>query len=138
MKAYLKKGRLADILALIQVLALDKHAHRSENGLVEELQGSPTSASQWREVASDHPEFFRVRQRGEHIVSLTARHVLPEQEGYRPQLPTDFTHKLIQTAIELHDRELKRDQRWDFVTTAIITGAASMAGTFLAVYSGKP
>jgi len=44
LKAYLKHGRLADVLALLQVLALDKSAHRSEAGLQEELQGVPASA----------------------------------------------------------------------------------------------
>lgn len=38
---YLKDGRLADILALIQVLALDKDTHRREEGLAKELQGPP-------------------------------------------------------------------------------------------------
>ncbi len=30
---YLREGRLEDVLALIQVLALDKDSHRSEDGL---------------------------------------------------------------------------------------------------------
>lgn len=37
-------GPLGDVLALIQVLALDEHAHRSEDGLSSELQGKPRSA----------------------------------------------------------------------------------------------
>lgn len=30
---YLLPGRLADVLALVQVLAMDEHAHRSEEGV---------------------------------------------------------------------------------------------------------
>src|ERR1700731_59818 len=39
MSSYLKTGRLADVLALIQVLALDTADHRSEEGLHGELEG---------------------------------------------------------------------------------------------------
>ena len=35
---YAKQNRLSDVMALIQVLGIDEHAHRSESGLVEELQ----------------------------------------------------------------------------------------------------
>ena len=41
-RPYLKPGRLADVLALIQVLAFDPHAHRSEAGVIEKELG-PTS-----------------------------------------------------------------------------------------------
>ena len=85
LKPYLKDGRLGDVLALIQVLALDKSALRSEAGLQEELQGKPSSATEWRAVANEHPEFFRVRQHGDNQVSLTSRFVLPKEESYWPQ-----------------------------------------------------
>jgi len=42
-KSYLVPGRLQDVMALIQVLGLDEHAHRSEDGLQSELQGTPSS-----------------------------------------------------------------------------------------------
>lgn len=134
LKVYLARGRLADVLALIQVLAFDKSAHRGEAGLQEELQGTPSSATDWREVASQHPEFFRVRQRGEHVVSLIARHVLPKEGERSPQLPPEFTYKLIQTAIELHDRELKRAERWHFLITACIAAVTSVAIALIAAY----
>ena len=81
MLQYTKPGRLSDVMALIQVLALDKSAHRSEQGLQQELQGLPRSASSWTQVAKEHPEFFRVAPEGTHIVSLIARHVLPRDEN---------------------------------------------------------
>jgi len=43
-RPYTKSGRLADVLALIQVLSLDTDTRRSMEGITEELQGPPTSA----------------------------------------------------------------------------------------------
>lgn len=138
LNVYVKHGRLADVLALIQVLALDKSAHRSEAGLQEELQGIPSSSSDWRGLAREHPEFFRVRQAGENVVSLTARHVMPKQEGdLPPQLPTEFTSKLIQAAIDLHDRELKRAERWNFLVTAVIAAVAAVVVGLMTAYLKK-
>src|ERR1035438_1630867 len=85
-RQYLIADRLSDVMALIQVLALDQNTHRSEEGLNAELQGPPSSAPTWRELAKEHPEFFRVRKEGKNVVSLLARHVLPEVNGGRPQL----------------------------------------------------
>lgn len=91
--SYLAEGRLADVLALIQVLALDEKTHRSEDGLASELQGPPRSAQKWPQIAERHPEFFRVRPLGEHRVSLVARHVAPSEEDSHPPLSTDYTSK---------------------------------------------
>ena len=90
-RQYLNPSRLADVLGLIQVLALDDNTHRSEEGLRSELQGSPKSGASWTEIARAHPEFFRVRPEGEHVVSLIARHVLPKNELGVRQLTSDFT-----------------------------------------------
>ncbi len=59
---YLKNGRLPEVLALIQVLAYDKITNRSEQGLSDELQSSPSRESTWVDLAKHHPEFFRVRE----------------------------------------------------------------------------
>ena len=75
-KQYLNPSRLADVLALIQVLALAEKVYRGDDGLEEEL-GQPKSARSWSEVARAHPEFFRVHPQVEHQVkhpvSLIAR-----------------------------------------------------------------
>jgi hypothetical protein len=99
-------------MALIQVLALDKHSHRSEDGLKEELQGKPHSSETWTKIAKQHPEFFRIRETGTHKVSLVARHVLPINEDGTRKLPSDFVGKLLQAAIEIHDRQMDRAQLW--------------------------
>ena len=124
-KQYLNPSRLADVLALIQVLALDEHAHRSEEGLKNELQGGPRSRGSWTQIASAHPEFFRVSPEGTHVVSLVARHVLPKDESGARKLPSDFAGQLIATAVDLHDRQIKRSERWTYLVpiwVALITG----------------
>ena len=52
--SYLENNRLSDILALIQVLSLDKFAHRREKTLQGELQGLPLSSRTWENVAKEH------------------------------------------------------------------------------------
>ena len=74
-RQYATPERLSDVMALIQVLALDKDAHRSESGLKGELQVLPRSAPTWTEVAQGHPEFFRVQTGRDHPISLVLRHV---------------------------------------------------------------
>lgn len=128
---YLTGERLADILALIQVLALDEYPHRSEEKLQVELQGKPKSAEAWASLAREHPEFFRVRVEAEHPVSLIARHVLPKDTQGNRTLPSDYTAKLMQLAVELHDRQLRRVQAWQaFVPllVAVVAGAISLVG----------
>jgi hypothetical protein len=123
-----------DILALIQVLALDQHSHRSEAGLREELQGSPQSADSWTDVARRHPEFFRVRPTGENIVSLLARHISIPSAGGRPPLELSYVQELVKAAISLHDRALAQSYRHIMVPLVgvIIGGLLTLLGTFLA------
>lgn len=127
---YTKSNRLADVLALIQVLALDKSAHRSEKGMTEELQGAPRSGAglTWYAVAGEHPEFFRVDPHSEHGLSLAARHVLPHEHGQDiPQLAPEFTSALLQTAITLHDRQVNKAEWWK---SLIPLWAALLGGIF--------
>jgi len=136
-RPYLKPSRLADLFALIQVLALDEHSHRSENGLRTALQGEPASGSAWTSVASDHPEFFRVRPSGEHTVSLLSRHVLRPGEHGRSPLPADYVHELLRAAMDMHDRELATARRWhDWmpVIGTVVGGVMSLLGTMLTLW----
>lgn len=131
---YLKPNRLADVLSLIQVLALDENSHRSEDGLQEALQGTPRSGSVWTEVASQHPELFRVRAEGTHRISLVARHVTPKNVQGLRTLPADYAANLQQLAIELHDREVRRVQSWHVyipIAVAVTAGVFTMFGIFL-------
>jgi hypothetical protein len=45
--SYLKPGRLADVMTMIQVLAFDPTARRSADGLEKQLANDPVSAASW-------------------------------------------------------------------------------------------
>jgi hypothetical protein len=130
--SYTKRDRLADVLALIQVLALDHAAHRSEGavgqgGIADELQGPPRSAETWFALAGEHPEFFRVNPGSEHGLSLAARHVLPrDKDQTKPTLSPEFTSTLLQTAITLHDRQVSRADFWKSLLPSLIAGALAI------------
>ena len=117
-------------MALIQVLSLDDDAHRSESGLSDELQEEPKSANTWTDVASEHPEFFRVRSKGTNKVSLISRHVIPRNEREkRPPLEPELMGKLLAVAVDIHDRQIARAHRWQAyvpigvpILVAMITG----------------
>ena len=126
---YLKAGRLADVLALIQVLALDEHAVRREVGVTREIQGAPTSGADWYAVAKDHREFFRVKPDTEHGLSLVARYVLTETDGKRPALEPSFVAALFQTAITLHDRAVSKAEWWKAWMPLLAALIGSIFGT---------
>ncbi len=131
---YIIPERLADVMALIQVLALHKYRHRSDKGLSETMQGSPCSASTWKEIAQQHPEFFRVNDQERLGVSLVSRHVLPKDEDGKRELPTGFISMLLQTAITLHDRQLDRAQHLRAYIPIVVTvtaGVFTIFGIFL-------
>ncbi len=125
---YLREGRLEDVMALIQVLALDKDSHRSEEGLKSELPASPSSSESWLQLAKEHHEFFRVVERKNNPISLVTRHVSEDAGEKRPPLSPEHTQALLNSAIELHDRQIRRSQRWTVlipIWVAVIGGAVA-------------
>jgi len=142
MSRYGSPETLADVMALIQVLAqAHNRAIRSETGLVEELQGKPTSKNVdgWVALARSHPEFFRVNIDSEDKtprVSLIARHVLANNDqGKRPALSQEATSMLLELAISLHDRERATQEAlkaWVLpIAVAIIVGLFGLANVIL-------
>lgn len=126
---YLIDGRLEDVLALIQVLALDKDSHRSEDGLRSELPERPNSSESWLQLAKEHQEFFRVVEGKKHPISLVTRHVSEEAGEKRPPLSPENTQALLNSAIELHDRQIRRSHRWTVlipIWVAVIGSAAAV------------
>lgn len=128
-KYYLKSNRLSEILALIQVLAFDKEAHRRESELKEELQRGPDSANSWAELAMEHRELFRVNKdklvNDGPAISLVARHVTEKNEKDIRQLHPDIAKKLMETAIELHKMQKERADFWKVwipVIAVLVTG----------------
>ena len=129
-KAYLIPGRLEDVLALIQVLALAPQVWRNEGGLKDDLQGGdPTSlgAATWLEVARQHREFFRVTDAK---VSLLSRHVTGSVEGERTLKP-EFVQTLFETAVKIHDTQLQRRRLRTLLWTGL--GGILLSSTFSAV-----
>src|SRR5260221_7386659 len=104
---YLQDGRLTDVLALMQLLALYHFSSRSENALVQTL-GLPGSAVSWTEVATKHPEFFRVKEPSDYPVCLLARHAIIRDHGNSPGLPEGFLDTIMTAATGLHDRQSQR------------------------------
>jgi hypothetical protein len=106
-KAYLRSGRLADILSLIQVLAYGEFAKRTHAGLNTQLRRGPLTANTWTEIGQQHPELFRVLEAEKHhskqeTVALISRLVQPgnpaESENEPPKsipLTPDQTGKLM-------------------------------------------
>lgn len=127
---YTKTHRLADVLALLQVLSIDEQPYRTEDGLREELQGDPKSAKVWFQVAREHPEFFRVNE-VKNTASLLARHATPKEDG-KKTLEMDFIRTLMQTAVDMHDREAVRTERafqlFRTVLGGIVGGFLTVAG----------
>ncbi|MCR5863553.1 hypothetical protein LRS05_16130 [Flavobacterium sp. J372] len=132
-RPYLQEGRLADIIALIQVLALDKRGHRGENGLREELNGKPKSAESWTNIAISHPEFFRADQTVEYGISLIARHVIDRNEKGVRDVPLELIKKLIEIAIELHDRQKERADRWKIWLPVIVVIVAGLINVIVTI-----
>lgn len=121
-------GRLADVLALVQVLAFDEYAHRSPGKLEQELQGPPRSADNWADVARSHLELFRFDPKAEHSVSLITRHVSNVAGNARAPLSNEYTRSLLSLAVELHDRQLKRERAWE----ALVPVAVALVGALVA------
>lgn len=144
--SYLIEGRLSDVLALIQVLALSPKTKRSEGGLLEELQGNPTSAESWIEIGLQHREFFRVKPEGKKRahVSLIARNTqdpVENEDGdeVRPLLSADTTAKLMQLAVDLHAKQVQSSEAWRTVlipiVIAVLAAVASISAAFISAQS---
>jgi hypothetical protein len=128
----IRKHRIQDVLALIQLLALHQYSHRSENGLAKDTQGAPRSATSWTELAGQHPELFRVDPSAEHKISLIARHAISGDSplAERSKLAVELTR----IAVDLHDRQERQAQRWQALVplaSAAITAAVGLAIAWL-------
>ena len=132
-RPYLIENRLADVIALIQVLALDKFAHRSESALIKELKTTPKSTKLWKNVALGHPEFFRVAEDKEESISLIARHTQPinNSSSSYEKLSPEHMVELIKTSIKLYDSQLESSRAWTFW----IPLAGALVGAFGGVFA---
>jgi hypothetical protein len=136
-KLYRKPNRLADVFALIQVLAFDSKAKRSVNGIESELQGKPQSAESWKDIVLEHPEFFRFNKKeyaesGDegNAICLIVRHVT------NAILTSEMTTKFFETAIELHDKEHERADRWK-VWLPLLIAIITVVSSFIIQYTNS-
>ena len=139
-KSYRKEGRLAEVLALIQVLSYDKIASRSEAGLSYELQSTPATHSSWIALAKEHTEFFRVREgtddedgEKKDLISLVSRFVQPKIPGTnnRSPLETSVVNKLMEIAVDTHDRQSERRDRFWKLYVPIIMALIALSSKVL-------
>lgn len=139
--SYKKDGRLGEVLALIQVLAYDEISTRTEGGIAKELTPKPASAKSWIALAQLHPELFRVGldKKGQLRASLVSRFVLtldgPDEENQRrPMLDHGIVNKLMDVALDLHDKELVRAQRWQPVIPIVVALISSATLIAIAIF----
>jgi hypothetical protein len=136
-------------MALIQILAFDPSARRSSEGLEKQLSRGPLSAETWAGIAHLHPEFFRVlegKPGQRESISLVARFVLeavPNAAGEpkAPPLSAEVTSTLMNLAVQLHDREVQRRDRWKNVivpvVVAIVAAAASITAAVISTSKAR-
>jgi hypothetical protein len=138
---YLKNsGRLADLLAAIQVLGAFEFAARDIEKWERRLGRKPKSANDWKDVFLDHPEFFtcdddqkialvwrrsftrdydtenKCAVLGEELVAMKKAERVKGAAGRisRKPLDTGQIELLCNLAIHLHEREIqhKQEKRW--------------------------
>ena len=139
-REYLNPGRLLDVLTLIQLLGYGPDISWTAFSICAELQDvdekrqPPESRVQhWATVARSHPEFFRVSGKGISI-SLIARFVARKENPKRP-LPPEAVQKLMESAIELHDRQVKRSEKWAHYVPLWVAGVGGVAAIIAATVS---
>ena len=148
--------RLADLIAAIQVLGSYRFASRKLDKWTKRLGRTPVSADSWLTVFKEHPEFFTFdkenvslvwRRSRERNYDTFQRKLLTREEALelskfeneinevrlsRPPLDTIEISKLVDIAINLHEREIKhaQERRW------WITAVLALIGLIISVGAG--
>jgi hypothetical protein len=161
---YLKPGRLADVIAAIQVMSAAKRPERKIEDWANEFSRSrdPKTVSHWSSLFEEHREFFltyklkdepkaalRLRYAFKTYDAETGKEYTPEEikglsREERDLLTTkplsgDHIGTLINTAIGLHTRALEQQsaRRWWVPLLAAGFGfAGAIVGTFLSALIG--
>lgn len=144
-------GRLADLLAAIQVLGTYEFAARDVDKWARRLGRKPRSADTWSEVFLDHPEFFtlddenkmalvwrrsfrrdydtatRTRLSGDELEALKRaekRDAAPARVSRKP-LESEQIELLCNLAVNLHEREIqhRQEKRWWLAGVIAVTTA---------------
>lgn len=128
--------RLADVIAAIQATATYKFYKLDFSEWADRICGDNTKGDHWREVFSEHPEFFRfdsarqkaslvLRRQRPKLYNVDTEKIWKKDEYLalddnaklrfsRSPLTSDEISTLIDVAINLHTRsaERARDKRW--------------------------
>ena len=133
-RRYTLPNRLSDVIRLISVLSQDTTTFRTEKGIQNALRGKPLSLGTWQQIVDAHPEFFRPNGDNSHF-ALVIRSYFPEEEGKgREPFSVGETQKLIDTAIDLHEKEIQRRQMNSHLFPIIVAIIAVAGAIFSAVY----
>jgi hypothetical protein len=156
---YMKPDRLADLMAAIQTMAFHGRYRRSSADWAALISGDTGKESHWKAVFDEHPEFFRPsaanpgeyalvwrrarsnqyhRKMGRILELAEIDGLSPEQRNRylsRPPVPEAEVKTLLDTAINLHQKEVeaRRERRW-WITPVIAIVAA--LGSFLGAIAG--
>jgi hypothetical protein len=133
--AYLKPGRFEDIIALIQVLALDESVYRGESALERELSGKPRSAKTWLEITQQHSEFFCLGVKGDSAALVLRAYGDRDEKKKLSPLPKDDLHKIVGAASSIYAGQLSHRRVASGIWTAAVSGlfaAAASAATLVA------
>ncbi len=142
-------NRLSDVIAAIQVMGTYKFFKLEFSEWAHRISGDREKGNHWKQIFEQHPEFFRLNRPRTHASLAWRRtyrkhydvdadatlskeaclNLTKEQKKRisRSPLSNDDISTLINTAINLHARELdrKKDSRW------WITGIIGLAGVIL-------
>jgi hypothetical protein len=141
---YLKPGRLADVFALIQLLAFErKSGYLWEASILDIMDRPPSGGGTWIRVAQEHQEFFRVRDVADtpnraQRAGLLVRYLVGKNEVERVRKPTDaeLVTKLIEIAMDLHDRQVDRKQQfWKLRIPILAALTASIIAATASIYA---
>jgi hypothetical protein len=155
---YLIPGRLADVLAAVQIMAAAERPERKVKDWANELDRNRENSTveRWKSVFSDHREFFLVytlegdndlkaalrwRYVNKLYDSKTGKEYTPEEKEALPKekqwslttkpLPADGVTALMDTAINLHNRaieELGAARWWIPLLVIVVGGVITLIG----------
>lgn len=129
---YLQMGRLEDVLFLIQYLGLGKSYSLERDSKPDGVTPRSSADGLWVTVARHHPEFFRVTDKDS--VVLAMRYYQRDGIGNPPPLTVQVVQQLVENAIALQERQVKRSEVWkDWGTfiAALVAALLSIAQLFL-------
>ena len=150
--AYLKQGRLSDVIAALQIMGAGERPEKSIKGWAKELSydDSDAEVGRWTTAFKEHPEFFLVyrlqgdpnklksalrwRYTNKLYDSKTGKEYTPQEKEELPEedrgnlttkpLTSDAIAALMNTAIELHSRAIEEltASRWWVPILAALLG----------------